>query len=252
MYHRNPAPPLSPRMAGMVERLRRQILAERRSSAGELRRLRAALEQKEASLRAARVELRRAQEQVVVAQGEAESARRQAIQARTESRTARPTPPTPNESSADAPALADARRRLHQLAADLANLRRRQGEEQARARSEARAGLLSGFVEILDGMERALDASTDTHSAWHEGSVALHRQMAHLLEREGIERLGAAGEAFDPRLHEAVGTTPHADVAPEHIAAIVQSGYRFAGGGLIRPARVVVASQPRAPLSPMM
>ena len=90
-------------------------------------------------------------------------------------------------------------------------------------------------------MERALAASTDTDNAWHQGSIALHRQMMHLLEREGIERLGAEGAAFDPRLHEAVGTTPHPEVAADHIVAVVQAGYRFVDGGLIRPARVVVA-----------
>lgn len=229
MYHRNPASTQSPRTSGIIERLQRQLQAERRASADESARLRAALQQREASLRTVRAELRGTQEQLVLA-------RRQATEAAAAS--------SREEDTAEASALTEARRRLHRLAADLANLRRRQGEEQARARLEARSALLRSFVEILDGMERALAASTDTDSAWHQGSQALHRQMVLLLEREGIERLGAEGAAFDPRLHEAVGTAMDTAVPPDHIVAMVQAGYRFADGSLIRPARVVVASSP--------
>ena len=220
MYHRNSAFSHSPRSSGVIERLQRQILAERRASADELARLQAALQQTEASLRTARAEARIVQEQLLRAQDAAADARLQADKARAALAQAADAP----AASADASALADTRRKLHGLAADLANLRRRQDEEQARARTEARSGLLRGFVEILDGMERALAASTDTDSAWHQGSIALHRQMMRLLEREGIERLGAEGAAFDPRQHEAVGTTPHPDVAADHIVAVVQAG----------------------------
>jgi molecular chaperone GrpE len=216
--------------ADVVARLQRQIIAERRAAGDEIARLRAALQEKEATLRVALAELDASRQDAAAARqalAEQEALCKEAL----------------CKEPADVEALGDARRKLHRLAADMANLRRRQGEEQDRARTEARAGLLREFVEILDGMERALASSADTDSPWHQGSEALKRQMEQLLERAGVERLGEAGEPFDPRIHEAVGTTVHCAQPAEHIAATVQAGYRFADGGLIRPARVVVSAR---------
>ncbi|MFT5684050.1 MAG: molecular chaperone GrpE [Myxococcota bacterium] len=221
MYNRNPAYFQSTQRHNMSERLQRQILAERQAAADEITRLRAALQEREASLRTAHAELQLAQQDAAVARQEAATARQE---------------------PADTEALQDTRRKLHRLAADMANLRRRQGEEQTRVRTEARAGLLREFVEILDGMDRALAANTDTESPWHQGSVALKRQMMLLLSRAGVERFGAVGEVFSPHLHEAIGATPHSDQPVDHIAATVQAGYRFDDGSLIRPARVVVSA----------
>lgn len=225
MYSRNPAYFQPTQRHSMTDRLQRQILAERRAAADEIARLRAALQEREATLRTASAELQ-------IAREDAAAARQDAAEARAALAAQEP---------ADSEALQDTRRKLHRLAADMANLRRRQGEERDRTRTEARAGLLREFVEILDGMERALSASTDTESPWHQGSLALRRQMELLLARAGVERLGAEGERFDPRIHEAVGTTPHSDQPADHIAAMVQAGYRFDDGSLIRPARVVVS-----------
>lgn len=205
----------------MNDRLHRQLI----TALGTIDRLRDALQDREAALHTARTELRRSRE-------DAAAARQDAAEARAALGAHEP---------ADAEALQDSRRKLHRLAADLANLRRRQDEERDRARTEARAGLLREFVEILDGMERALAASTDTESVWHEGSVALKRQLEQVLTRAGVSRLGDVGEWFDPRLHEAVGTTPHSAQPADHIAAVVQAGYQFVDGSLIRPARVVVS-----------
>lgn len=213
----------------MNERLHRQLLA----ALGKIDRLQGVLKEHKDSLGAVRTELRIAREDTAAARQDAAAARQDAAATRAALAAYEP---------ADAEALQDSRRKLQRLAADLANLRRRQEEERDRARTEARAGLLREFVEILDGMERALAASMDTESAWHQGSVALRRQLEQVLTRAGVVRLGDEGEWFDPHLHEAVGTTSHSDQPPDHIAAVVQAGYRFDDGALIRPARVVVSA----------
>ena len=229
MYPRNRARFHPASYAGTVDRLQRQILTERRAAADEIARLRAALQDRDAQLRMARSEADLARRAAEVSREEAVAAR-EALAAR------------PERAQADPAALSDARRKLHRLAADMANLRRRQDEALAQARSEARAVLLREFVEVLDGMERALEISTEPDSPWHQGSEALRRQMEAVLTRAGVQRLGAVGERFDPRLHEAVGTTPHSEQPVDHIAATLQAGYRFDDGTLIRAARVVVAA----------
>ena len=53
-------------------------------------------------------------------------------------------------------------------------------------------------------------------------------------------RVGAAGEAFDPNLHEAVSTAPAPTPEQDHVVqSVLQPGYKF-GGALLRPARVIV------------
>ena len=125
------------------------------------------------------------------------------------------------------------------------NLQRRQGEELARARRAAKGELIRDFVASLDILEQALASNPDTDSPWHRGTAGVSRQMRETLQRAGIERLGVVGEPFDPYVHEAVGMDPGADVAPEHVATVMQPGYRFAGvqtaDALIRPARVIVS-----------
>ena len=56
------------------------------------------------------------------------------------------------------------------------------------------------------------------------------------------EPLVAAGQAFDPSLHEAVSVLQPPEPSADHtVSATFQAGYRFKGS-LIRPARVQVYS----------
>ena len=53
------------------------------------------------------------------------------------------------------------------------------------------------------------------------------------------------GQAFDPRLHDAISQVPTADAPPGSIISELQKGYRI-GERLLRPAMVVVAVAPPA------
>ena len=65
------------------------------------------------------------------------------------------------------------------------------------------------------------------------------------LERHGVSEIPAAGLAFDPRLHEAVGVEERDDVSEGHVAEVLQRGYQL-GDRVIRPTRVVVSGLPDA------
>ena len=60
-----------------------------------------------------------------------------------------------------------------------------------------------------------------------------------LLESCSIERIGTPGTPLDPRLHTVLAAA-HSQYPYEHIADVVQSGYRYSGT-LIRKASVVVS-----------
>jgi molecular chaperone GrpE len=66
------------------------------------------------------------------------------------------------------------------------------------------------------------------------------RGVRAALDRLGVERFDPTGEAFDPRLHEAVARQPSGEVAEGHILEVYQPGYRLKGR-LVRPATVVVS-----------
>ena len=58
----------------------------------------------------------------------------------------------------------------------------------------------------------------------------MQRELLGALERAGIEAYGAAGEQFDPEVHEAVAQQPFEGREPGEIVEVYQAGYRLAGG----------------------
>jgi molecular chaperone GrpE len=96
------------------------------------------------------------------------------------------------------------------------------------------------LLPALDSLDRALAAAADADEGLIEGLRLVQRELLGALERVGVEPYGAAGELFDPELHEAVAQQPFDGCAPGEIVEVYQPGYRLAGG-VIRPARVLVA-----------
>jgi molecular chaperone GrpE len=76
------------------------------------------------------------------------------------------------------------------------------------------------------------------------GLELLDREWSTFLKHEGVEPIAAVGQPFRPDEQEAVGEAPTSPDIPEGtVAEIVQQGYRFFGG-VLRPAKVVVARAP--------
>ena len=61
-----------------------------------------------------------------------------------------------------------------------------------------------------------------------------------MLEKQGVEVIDPAGEAFNPMDHQAVGRVENPDVYDETVADVYQKGYRL-GGKVVRPAMVTVS-----------
>jgi molecular chaperone GrpE len=138
--------------------------------------------------------------------------------------------------------LAATEGRLLRTLADLDNLRKRVARDMERERSEYRKNVLLDWLEVVDGAERALAAFADRpDDPVYTGLAALAAQMNDVLRRQGVERVGEAGEPFDPERHEAMGSMSDAGVPPGALATVVRPGYAL-GGRLLRPAQVIVAS----------
>jgi molecular chaperone GrpE len=101
------------------------------------------------------------------------------------------------------------------------------------------------WLEAVDSMERALGMAEPTNPL-AAGLRALLEQMEAILERQGITRIGAAGEQFDPELHDAVGVVETDEVPDRTVVEVARSGYAL-GDRVLRPAQVIVSRrEPRA------
>ena len=123
--------------------------------------------------------------------------------------------------------------------------------EQARARlrkevtkdvERGRRSMLVSFLDVLDNLDRALDAVKDrADDPVLQGVVMVRQQFLSTLEGFGVTRLNPLGQPFDPIRHEAVAATPATDAAPTgHVSGVVSPGYMI-GDEVLRPARVAVA-----------
>ena len=127
-------------------------------------------------------------------------------------------------------------RDLHLRArADLDNYRKRTARDVERRVAETREALVRDWLEALDSVERALRLQPED-----PGLRAVLDQMEAILQRQGVSRLGAAGEPFDPERHEAVAVQPTERVPDRTIVEVARSGFAL-GERVLRPAQVVVA-----------
>lgn len=146
--------------------------------------------------------------------------------------------------------LAEARRTAddnHDLylraVAEMHNVKRRSDERLHFLVEQQRRELLLRFLEVADNLERALANADGNNAALVAGVDATLRDLERLLAREGVERIAADGEPFDPRLHEATGVVPVPGLEREQVVAVERTGYTVRGE-LLRPARVVVGQPP--------
>lgn len=108
--------------------------------------------------------------------------------------------------------------------------------------SERRERLLLKFIEILDNLDRALDAAEHSYATQPliEGLILVRSHLLQTLQEEGLERIPVLGLAYDPATSEAVETRRVADLDYHQVVVQeLQRGYRI-NGRLARASRVVV------------
>lgn len=131
------------------------------------------------------------------------------------------------------------------LQAEFENFRKR-GEQRSEQRiAESKYQILLDMLPLADHLDLAMDhtdALQDGAARDFLASIeATRRAFLDTLRRYGVERIDPAGKPFDPVFHEAIGQMPDAKTPADHVAQVVQAGYRE-GDRVIRPARVLVSS----------
>jgi molecular chaperone GrpE len=118
-------------------------------------------------------------------------------------------------------------------------LRREIGKDVERGRRE----ILADLLDVLDNLDRALDAARQSPSpdALLQGVEMVQRQFLAKLEGFGVRRIDVAGASFDPSVHEAVSTVPAQSSDQDgRVVGVVRHGYTI-GDDVLRPASVAVA-----------
>jgi molecular chaperone GrpE len=126
---------------------------------------------------------------------------------------------------------------LQRVMAEYANYRKRVDRDRSVAGDQARAEVLTALIPALDDIDAARSAGE------LEGPFkAVAEKLEAILQRFGMERYGAVGDAFDPTVHEALLHQTKADAGEPAVCLVLQPGYRM-GERVLRAARVGVVGQ---------
>jgi molecular chaperone GrpE len=129
---------------------------------------------------------------------------------------------------------------LQRLQAEFDNYRKRILREQTRAVEMASEPLARRLLEVLDEFDLALMAAErrpDFEQFLH-GVELVYAKLLDILRAEGLERIEAEGEPFDPERHEALMQAHEGEGEP-FVADVLRQGYTLKGR-VIRPAGVKV------------
>lgn len=133
--------------------------------------------------------------------------------------------------------------------AETQNLRARSQRDLSDARNFAVQKFARDVVEAADNLRRGLDAlpapATDEApllARLRNGFEGVEKSFISLLERNGIHRADATGEAFDPERHQAMSEqAAPPGVAPGTVLQAWTPAWTL-NGRLLKPAMVVVAA----------
>jgi molecular chaperone GrpE len=135
--------------------------------------------------------------------------------------------------------------KYRQASAEFDEARLRLRREISKDIERARREILADLLEVVDNLERAIDAARTASSpdALLQGIEMVRRQFLAKLEGFGVTPIDSTNTQFDPQLHEAVSAVPAASPDQDgQIVGVVRRGYRM-GQDVLRPAAVAVARQ---------
>ena len=134
--------------------------------------------------------------------------------------------------------------RLARATAEFQNSRRRLEGDKEQAVAYANSTLIKSLLPVIDNFERALavDVNNTDPATILKGMQIVHDQWMTVLKSQFVEMISPEpGELFDPSTMEALLQQPSAEIPPNHVTQLLQSGYALRGRTL-RPASVAVSN----------
>ena len=129
--------------------------------------------------------------------------------------------------------------------ADFENYKKRSAREKEEAIKYANSSLLERLIAIVDNFELGLEAARaeGEKSPVFSGMSMVLKQLMDFLADSGLQPIDAAGQKFDPNLHEAIAHEPSEKFAEGIVTRQTRRGYKMKDR-LLRPSSVVVSSGP--------
>ena len=137
-------------------------------------------------------------------------------------------------------AVKDQEDKYMRLLAEYDNYRKRTQKEKEASWTNAKAETIKELLPVYDNLARALQQET-ADEAYAKGVEMIMTQMKNALEKLGVEAIPAAGQTFDPNLHNAVMHVDDEDLGENVVAEVFQDGFKL-GDKIIRHAMVKVAN----------
>ena len=134
------------------------------------------------------------------------------------------------------------------LSAEMENYKKRTAKELGDFRKYANESVMRDLLEVVDNLERALDASESEGGAesLREGIQLILDDLLKIFGNFEVKPIDALGEPFDPVFHQAV-MQEETDEQPDNtVLRQLQKGYTL-HDRLLRPAMVVVAKAGSTP-----
>ena len=126
--------------------------------------------------------------------------------------------------------------------AEYDNFRKRTAKEKEGIYSDAATDVLKNILPILDNIERAVQyADSAEPDKVSDGVKMIYSQFMNSLANIGVEEIKAAGEQFDPEIHNAVSHEEDETQPDNTVTEVLQKGY-IKGDKVIRPAMVKVVN----------
>ena len=131
--------------------------------------------------------------------------------------------------------------KLQRVGADYANFQKRVPKQITDTVAYEKEKIIKTLLPALDNLEHTLQNahSAETVDVLIKGIQIVYDQVLDTLKSHGVEQIKAAGEKFEPALHEAMMQRYEAQEQENIVLEEFQKGYQL-NGRVIRPSKVVV------------
>ena len=130
--------------------------------------------------------------------------------------------------------------KLQRSMAEFDNFRKRTEKEKASMYAIGAREVIEKILPVVDNFERGL-ASAKEEDPFAEGMKMTYKQLMTALDDLGVKAIEAAGQPFDPNLHNAVMHIDDPELGENVVAEEFQKGYTYKDS-VIRFSMVKVAN----------
>ena len=127
--------------------------------------------------------------------------------------------------------------------AEMVNLRQRYARERNTLVKFSSMNLSSKILPVLDNLEKAISIENSQTEKILEGVTMTMETLKTVLENEGVKKIDALEQIFNPSFMEAIAVIPVPEgKEPGTVVEVIEEGYMF-HERVLRPVKVIVSEE---------